>query len=182
MKKSTPFVTCLIILGIIVVLGPILILPVFVLLYLFIATPVEIRGNAMAPQFPNGAFYFVNKTVYKSSEPKRTDVIVFKSPPRPEIEYVKRVIAIPGETVEVRNEHVFINGVPIDEPYLAPGTFTLSWKLFENSEKVTVPENSYFVLGDDRTHSSDSREWGFVPRENIIGKLWFCYWNCSKPQ
>ncbi len=107
--------------------------------------------------------------VYLFQRPQRGDIVVFRFPNDPSRDFIKRVIGLPGETVEVRNGQVYINGQPLDEPYLRERpSYTF--------QPVTVPPGHYFVLGDNRNNSSDSHIWGVVPESNIIGKAWFSYW------
>ena len=117
---------------------------------------------------------------------KRLDVLVFKYPEEPDRDFIKRVIGLPGETVELRDKKVYINGTALDEPYVhfltAPsGPSELhevtSFDVRERYGPVTVPAGHYFVMGDNRDNSQDSRYWGFLPRENIKGKSLVIYWS-----
>src|SRR5204862_2551801 len=117
---------------------------------------------------------------------KRGNVIVFKYPEDPDRDFIKRVIGLPGETVELRQKKVYINGTPLNEPYvhfLAPprgGTEfneVTSFDVREPYGPVTVPPNHYFVMGDNRDNSQDSRYWGFLPRGNVKGKALLIYWS-----
>ncbi len=117
---------------------------------------------------------------------KRGDVIVFKYPEEPERDFIKRLIGLPGETVELREKKVYINGKPLDEPYVhflqPPGSASeyhevTSYDVRERYGPVTVPPRQYFMMGDNRDNSQDSRYWGFLPRENIKGKALFIYWS-----
>ena len=117
---------------------------------------------------------------------KRRDVIVFKYPEEPERDFIKRVIGLPGETIEVKEKKVYINGQPLDEPYvhfLTPpsGASELhevtSFDVRERYGPVTVPPNQYFMMGDNRDNSQDSRYWGFLPRELMKGKATVIYWS-----
>ena len=118
----------------------------------------------------------VDKTLLKTGDPERGDVIVFEYPENRELDYIKRVIGLPGDKVELRNNVLYRNDQPVQEPYkhledhLIPGT-RVNWG------PETVPDNQYFVMGDNRDHSQDSRYWGFVPREYIRGKAWVIYWS-----
>ena len=113
-------------------------------------------------------------------------MIVFKYPVEPDRDFIKRVIGLPGETVELRSKKVYINGTPLDEPYVhflgAPSTSSAfheatSFDVRENYGPVTVPPNQYFVMGDNRDNSQDSRYWGFLPRDYVKGKALIIYWS-----
>src|SRR5215471_15517892 len=117
---------------------------------------------------------------------RRGDIIVFKYPDEPDRDFIKRVIGLPGDTVELRAKKVYINGKPLDEPYvhfLTPPAVssqlheTTSYDVRERYGPVTVPPNHYFAMGDNRDNSQDSRYWGFLPRENIKGKALLIYWS-----
>lgn len=127
-----------------------------------------VRGSSMEPTLHNGQYLVVSKISYRFSEPRRGDIVVFVSPTRPGEDYIKRIIGLPGERVEIRDGAVWINGYRLDEPYLDLGIpYSGSWSL---------GPDEYFVLGDNRANSSDSHAWGPLPRKNIIGKAWLCYW------
>jgi signal peptidase I len=129
--------------------------------------------SSMEPNFQQGECIMVNKVSYHSSGPQRGDVIVFHPPVESQFPYIKRVIGLPGDTVEIKDEKVFINGIPLDEAYImAPPDYTMP--------ATEVPETEYFVLGDNRNNSNDSHYGWMVPRDNIIGKAWFVYWPPSK--
>jgi len=125
----------------------------------------------------------VERTLLPMRDIRRGDIVVFKYPDEPERDFIKRVIGLPGETVELRNKKVYINGKPIDEPYvhfLEPaqsGQEVISFDLRERYGPVTVPDNQYFVMGDNRDNSQDSRYWGFLPRGYIKGKALMIYWS-----
>jgi signal peptidase I len=117
---------------------------------------------------------------------KRGDVLVFKYPVEPDRDFIKRVIGLPGETLELREKKVYINGKPLDEPYVhflqAPSTGgelseVTSSDVRERYGPVTVPPTQYFMMGDNRDNSQDSRYWGFMPRENVKGKALVIYWS-----
>jgi signal peptidase I len=123
----------------------------------------------MEPQFHEGDRLLVNKVVYHFGEPKRGDVIILHPPSDPKAVYIKRIIALPGDTVEVKGGAVYVNGTKLDEPYIKePPAYTL--------HKEIIPENEYFVLGDNRNNANDSHNGWTVPRQNIIGKAWLIFW------
>lgn len=150
--------------------------------YLFVGSPVQIKGSAMDPNYTNGQYYMTNKMAYRSSELRRGDVIILISPKNSNINYVKRIIGLPGEKVEIRQGQVYINDTLLNETYLAPGTTTNTWEggFLKEGVSVIVPADEYFVLGDNRLHSSDSREWGFTTKKDIVSKIWFCYYSCNQ--
>lgn len=159
----------------------ILIITVFVLFGVFVAQPVVVEGTSMLPELHDGERLLVDKLVYYKFKNfswghlDRGDVIVFWYPKDPEKSYVKRVIGLPGETVEIRQGKVFINAQPLDEPYLD----TARNQALPSYSPRKIDEHYYFVMGDNRDNSSDSRIWGLVPEKYIYGKAFFRYW---KPQ
>jgi signal peptidase I len=173
-----------------------------VILALFIRTFVvqafKIPTGSMEQNLLIGDHLLVNKFIFGPTVSKverailpigtlkRGDVIVFKYPVEPERDFIKRIIGLPGETVEVKEKKVYVNGRPLDEPYvhfLQPPTTNsefhevTSFDVRERYGPVTVPPNQYFVMGDNRDNSQDSRYWGFLPRENIKGKALLIYWS-----
>ena len=126
-------------------------------------------GSSMKPDLHDGQRVLINKIVYAFHEPERGDVIVFKSPNRQQEDYIKRVIASPGDIVEVKMGVVYVNGSPLDEPYIKD-------QPSYNLAPQKIPENNYFVLGDNRNNSNDSHNGWTVPHENIIGKAWLLIW------
>jgi len=115
--------------------------------------------------------------IVRTGEPEHGDIIVFRYPLDPSQDYIKRVIGLPGDTIEIRDKQVFRNGKLLREPYVR---IIKPWTRIpgiDNYNKVTVPPDSYFVMGDNRDESLDSRTWGFVPRRNIQGKAWVIYWS-----
>ena len=142
---------------------------VIFLLIRFAVQNFRIEGFSMEPNFHDGQFLIVNKLIYVLHPPERGDVIVFVPPNNTTRDFIKRVIGLPGDRIEIVNGRVSVNGAPLDEPYpLNPGTYS--------SETLVVPADEYFVLGDNRNNSSDSHSWGPVPANSIIGKAWVSYW------
>lgn len=145
------------------------------LLYLAInavSARIRVDGSSMEPTLHNGEFVMVSRLSYWWGEPQIGDVIVFKFPPDPEKEYIKRVIGLPGDSVKITGGVVYVNGEKLEEPYVAYHTsYSGQWQ---------VPEGHLFVLGDNRNNSSDSHSWGTVPIENVVGKAIFIYWPPSE--
>jgi signal peptidase I len=126
-------------------------------------------GSSMQPSFHEGERVVASKLTYKLHEPERGDVIVFRPPDGGEEDYIKRIIALPGEIVEVKDGVVYVDNQPLDEPYIkSPPSYSYSTEI--------VPEDEYWVLGDNRNNSNDSHTGWTVPRENIIGKAWLVIW------
>lgn len=120
---------------------------------------------------------FTDISVVSTGEAQHGDIIVFRYPKDPSQNYIKRVIGLPGDTIEIRDKQVFRNGRLVTEPYKR---ISKPWSRIEgtdNVDRLTVPEGHYFCMGDNRDESADSREWGFVPRDNIQGKAWIIYWS-----
>lgn len=134
-----------------------------------VSSRIRVESISMQPTLYAGNFVLVNKLTYKLGSPHRGDVIVFRFPPDPnQVPYIKRVIGLPGDHVHIENGKVMINDELYVEPYLAVSTV--------HGGDYYVPPNSLFVMGDNRNNSSDSRSWGMVPLENVIGKAMFIYW------
>lgn len=149
---------------------------IFLFIYLLVLQPHKIKGASMEPNFPDGEFLLTDKVSYRFGEPERGDVVVFKAPPDESEEFIKRIIALPGEKVSIKQGNIYINGLSLAESYIgsqlitSPGSFLLAGK------EIIVPPGQYLVLGDNRPFSSDSRAWGFVAREKITGRAWLIYW------
>jgi len=158
-----------------------LIIVVFILFGVFFVQPVVVEGTSMLPQLHDGERLLVNKLVYYKIQSvswghiDRGDIVVFWFPNDPDKSYVKRVIGLPGETIEVRNGRVYVNGIVLNETYLdiEHNQSLPSWP------SVQVEKHHYFVMGDNRDNSSDSRYWGLVPEKYIYGKAFFRYWKPS---
>ncbi len=129
---------------------------------------VRVENISMKPTLQPGEFILVNKLAYRVGSLGHGDIIVFHYPLNPSEDYIKRVIGLPGDTVDVRGGTVYVNGQGLDENYIAAKpTYDGEWK---------VPQNAVFVLGDNRNQSSDSHSWGFVPLQNIVGRAMVIYW------
>lgn len=142
-----------------------------VVIRLFLFEPFIIPSESMYPTLQINDRIMVNKLSYHLGDPSRGDVIVFKYPMDPSRDFVKRLIAVGGETIEIRDNVLYINGAPLSEGYLPPDLVMKG-----DYGPVKVPEGTFFMMGDNRNSSDDSRSWGMMPEENIIGKAVFIYW------
>ncbi|MBI3970282.1 MAG: signal peptidase I [Chloroflexi bacterium] len=129
----------------------------------------RVEGFSMEPTLHTNQYLLVNKLSYFMGEPERGDIVVLKFPQDPRRDFIKRIVALPGEEVEVRRGAVYVNGRPLEEPYIRDRP------LYEYPKR-RVPESEFFVLGDNRNNSHDSHVWDMLPREYIIGKAWVSYW------
>lgn len=133
-----------------------------------ISARIRVDGDSMEPTLVSGEYVVVNRLSYRLGHPQRGDIIVFHFPRDPKEEYIKRVIGLPGDEVNVMNGLVYVNGQSLDENYLdVKMNYTGSW---------TVPTGQLFVLGDNRNNSSDSHDWGTVPMDYVVGKAVLVYW------
>jgi signal peptidase I len=148
-----------------------------VIVILFLYQPVKVEGTSMMPALVDQERIFINKFVYRwgLGQIERGDMVVFWYPGDTSKSYIKRVIGLPGDTVEVTNGTVYVNGKPLDEPYVP-----MEYRDRQPMNPVVVPADQYFVLGDHRSSSNDSRSWGTVHRGFIYGKAAFVYWPLDK--
>ena len=131
----------------------------------------------MYPNFQNKEYILTNIIGLRFAKPRLGDVIVFKAPKDTEKDFIKRVIGVPGDAISLQNGSVYLNGKLLDEnAYLSGLVKTFGGIFLKEDNSITVPAKNYFVLGDNRPYSSDSREWGFLPENNIIGESFFAYW------
>lgn len=151
-------------------------LAIFAIVYIFLFQPHQVEGNSMLPNFHNGEYILTDKVSYRLHEPRRGDVVVFHSPQDETVDFIKRVIAVPGDIVMVEDGYVHLNGQKLEESFINEPGEVLNGRTMREGEEVDVPEGRYVVMGDNRMHSSDSREWGFVTLEQIVGRAFFRYW------
>lgn len=149
---------------------------IFALIYLFVAQFHKVSGNSMFPTYHNGDYLITEKVSYKLGTPKRGDVIVLKNPRDESQDFIKRILALPGDTIKIEGNFAYVNGSRVNETYLPADTPTRSGAFLTEGVEVKAGENQYFVLGDNRNHSSDSREWGAITQKEIVGKAFFRYW------
>lgn len=146
-----------------------------ILIIVFVVQPVKVEGTSMQPNLVDQERVFVNKFVYRFSQIHRGDIVVFWYPRDTSKSFIKRVIGVPGDRIVISRGHVLRNGQPLKEPYVLPEYFD-----YESYPSVIVPPGHYYVLGDHRSSSNDSRNWGQVPETNIFGKAIFRYWPVSR--
>ena len=122
---------------------------------------------------------FTHSYIFKGADPERGDIIIFEYPKDPDVDYIKRIVGIPGDVIELREKQLFRNGEKVEEPFAQYIATYAQDPRCVNFGPVTVPENQYFVMGDNRDNSLDSRFWGFVEREAIRAKAWRIYWSSN---
>jgi signal peptidase I len=133
-----------------------------------VSARIRVDGSSMEPTLNSGEYVVVNKLAYKFGPPRVKDVVVFHFPRDPQQEYIKRIIGLPGDRVNVSNGKVYVNGIRLQEDYItSPPQYEDTW---------VIPEDSIFVLGDNRNNSSDSHNWGPVPMDYVVGKAVLIYW------
>jgi signal peptidase I len=128
----------------------------------------RIEGASMLPTLHEGQYLIINKLIYQLEEPNRGDIVVLHYPNDRTRDFIKRIIGLPGDTVEIRDQQIFVNGARLDEPYISAPP--------NNNQEWVIPPDSFFVVGDNRPNSSDSRSWSYLPREDLIGRAWVVYW------
>ncbi|MCI0621994.1 MAG: signal peptidase I [Acidobacteria bacterium] len=145
------------------------------LMVVFLYQPVKVEGTSMQPELLDQERIFVNKFVYHFEEIHRGDIVVFWYPKDPSKSFIKRVLGVPGDVVSIREGQVYINGQLVEERYVPRG-----YQDADSYPSVRVRDGHYYVLGDHRNASNDSRSWGLVPRKYIYGKAVFRYWPVEK--
>lgn len=136
-----------------------------------------VQGPSMQPNFHDGDFLIVSRINYLLGEPEHGDIAVFHFPDGPEKDYIKRIIGLPGDTVEMHQGVVLVNGIKLNEPYINEQECQTSC----DREPITLGADEYFVMGDNRNHSSDSRAFGTVNRKFLVGEVIFRYWSVPQP-
>jgi signal peptidase I len=160
-------------------------LSIFLVVYLFFMQPHQVNGQSMVPNFQSGEYVLTDKISYKIGEPKRGDVIVFHAPESASCpkgtgcDFIKRVLGLPGETIEVKDNSIYVNGAALKEQYI-PSDFETAAGKYTKNKPVLLGPNEYFVSGDNRPYSSDSRAWGPIQKSDIVGKAFFRYWPLSE--
>lgn len=153
-------------------------LVISIVLYIFVMTPHEVVGNSMHPTYKNGEYLMANKITYRVRDPQRGDVVIFKYTDTQD--FIKRIIALPGDTVMLKDGQLYVNGILLDESnYLESTVYTNGGDFLKEGDSKVIPEGEYFVCGDNRPHSSDSRAFGPVDNDDIKGKAWIVYFPFS---
>jgi signal peptidase I len=156
-------------------------LMVFFVCYLVLFQPNQVKGHSMEPTFHDGEYIFTDKISYRVGQPARGDVVVFRSPKNSDVDYIKRIIGLPGEKVKISGGKVYVNDQRLDEGiYLASSVYTGPQSFLAEGREIIVPAGKYFVMGDNRPGSSDSRDFGPVTPSEFIGKVFFRYWPLNR--
>lgn len=142
-------------------------------IYWFIAQPYRMSGNSQVPTLVNGEYFIVTKF---NQEFNRGDIVVFRNPQDMSQDFVKRIIAVPGDKIKIASGEMVLNGEKIKESYLKEDKKTDARGTITEGQEVLVPNDHFFLLGDNREFSADSREYGFIRKDSIIGKYWFSYY------
>lgn len=153
---------------------------IFVVIYALLFRPYQVNGLSMYPNFENGEYVLTNLITKRFGEFKKGDVIVFKSPVEENKDFIKRIIGTEGDTISLNEGNFYLNGKLLTEDYLPSNYVTNGGSFLPEGTQVKVPEDYFFVAGDNRSNSSDSREWGFVSKSEIIGKSFFVYWPLNR--
>ena len=155
-------------------------LAIFAVVYIFLFQPHQVDGRSMEPNFHNSEYILTDKLSYRLHLPKRGDVVVFHSPQDERVDFIKRIVGVPGDTIMVKGGNVYLNGTKLDESYINDPGQVLSGRFIGESVEFRVAPGQYIVMGDNRLHSSDSREWGPVNVSGIVGRAFFRYWPVSE--
>lgn len=156
------------------------VLSIMLVVHKFIAEPHKVSGSSMVPNFKDGDFIITNKIATNYYPLHRGEIIIFTSPRDASKVFIKRIIALPQDKIRIQDGKVYLNDRQINEPYLPSGTNTSNQGYLSEGEEILIPDNQYFVIGDNRGGSSDSREWGPVKKELIIGQAFLRYWPINK--
>jgi signal peptidase I len=157
-------------------------LVIFLVIYNFVAQPHLVKGESMLPNYHDGEYILTSRVYSWWGSPQRGDVVVLKSPDDKSVQFIKRIIGLPGEKIKVDNNHITIynqqhpNGFVLQESYISGTIITQGRAFIPEGEVVTIPQNDYVVMGDNRDASYDSRAWGFLSKNDLIGRAFFIYW------
>jgi len=151
-------------------------LAIFAVVYIFLFQPHQVDGKSMEPNFHNAEYILTDKVSYRLHEPKRGDVVVFHSPQDQRVDFIKRIIGVPGDNIMLKAGYLYLNGTKLNEAYINDPGKVLPGKFMREGQDIDVPPGQFLVMGDNRLHSSDSREWGLIDLNNIVGRAFFRYW------
>ncbi len=151
-------------------------LAIFAVVYIFLFQPHQVDGRSMEPNFLDKEYILTDKISYRIHAPKRGDVVVFHSPADERVDFIKRIIGVPGDIIKIERGYVLLNGQKLEEQYVNDPGQVLAGRYLREGYEVEVPIGQYIVMGDNRLHSSDSREWGPVTKNGIVGRAFFRYW------
>lgn len=152
-------------------------LAVFSVIYFFVARPFQVSGESMYPTYKDKEYIFTNILGLKLGHLNRGDVVVFKAPMDKSKDFIKRVVGLPGDSVGLSDGYVTLNSERLDESsYINDDVKTFGGAFLKENDSIIVPDDSVFVMGDNRAYSSDGREWGMLKQADIIGKSFFVYW------
>ncbi len=152
-------------------------LMIFFVCYLLLFQPNQVKGLSMDPTFHDGEYILTDKISFRLGAPHRGDVVVFRSPKNADIDFIKRIVGLPGEKIKIYGGKVYINNQLLDESsYLDSTVYTGPESYLSENQELIIPSGRYFVFGDNRMHSSDSRDFGPVLPSEFIGKVFFRYW------
>jgi signal peptidase I len=149
---------------------------IFFFIYLLIMRPHKISGQSMMPNFQDAEFLLTEKVSYYTRGPNRGDVVVFMPPVSDTDEFIKRVVGLPGERIMIKDGRIYINERLLQESYIGSGVVTSGGPFLGDNKEYFIPDGQYFVLGDNRPNSSDSRYWGPITKKMITGRAWIAYW------
>jgi len=156
-------------------------LSIFLVVYLFLMQPHQVNGQSMVPNFQNGEYVMTDKITYKMRDPIRGEILVFHAPPAANCvegtgcDFIKRVVGVPGDTIEVKENAIWVNNKKLSEEYIPDDFLILAGKATKN-KKIYLEPNEYFMCGDNRPYSNDSRTWGSITKSDIVGRVFFRYW------
>ena len=160
-------------------------LSIFLIVYLFLMQPHQVNGQSMVPTFQDKEYLLTDKVTYKRRAPERGEVVVFHAPDGagcPQgagCDFIKRIIGVPGDQIEVKNGNIYLNGQLLEEPFL-PDSYVTDAGAYSRGRLINLGQGEYFVVGDNRSHSSDSRAWGPIQYSDIVGRVFFRYWPLQK--
>lgn len=154
---------------------------IFAVTWIMLFRPFQVNGQSMYPTYNDREYVLTNLIALRFTHPQRGDVVVFESPQDSDRDFIKRVIGTPGDKLLLKDGYFYVNGKRLNESsYLPSDLKTGGGAFLSEGNEITIPPGSYFVVGDNRDYSSDSREWGFVSENKVIGKSFFIYWPVNR--